>query len=270
MILSITISVFPLAVYGNVNDISNHWAKDVITQWIEKGLSKGYPDGTFRPNNQISRAEFMNLVNNAFGYTEELEISYSDVPENKWYISTIKRAKAAGYINGYDDGTIRPDNPITREEVATIITKIISIDKYEEGAEVFKDKDQMSWSKGYIGAVARGKFMVGFPDGTFRPTSNITRGEALFALNNILGKAGIQIIAKQDFLGITYIHVLWNRGIHPSKITANGKDLTYDEVDGKWKGTSLELNIGDTVEITSIENGIEYNRSVTVKDILDN
>ena len=165
---------------------------------------------------------------------------------------------------------MRPENPITREEVATIITKIINLKKYENGTEMFKDKNQMTWSKGYVGAVANEKYMVGFPDGTFRPINNITRGEALYALNNILGKAGVEIVAKQDFLGITYIHVLWNRGINPSMITANGEELTYDKIDEKWKGTSLNLNIGDTVEIISTENGIEHKMSVVVKDLLDN
>lgn len=274
MIISITISIFPLAVYGNVSDISDHWAKDVITQWIEKSLAKGYTDGTFRPKNHISRAEFMNLVNNAFGYTEEKEINYSDVLESKWYINTIKRAAAAGYISGYTDGTMKPDNPITREEVAAIIARIMKLELNEKGTEGFKDKDKIKWSKGYVGAVATAKYMVGTPDGNFNPLNNITRGEAVYALNNIIMEndevKGVQAVAKQDFFGITYIEVKWNRGVKPSAVKANGQDLTYDNKDGKWKGTSLELEIGDTVEIIVIENGVDVKENIIVKDILDN
>jgi hypothetical protein len=270
MIATIFMSIVPLEVYASVSDISGYWAEDVIAQWIEKGLANGYRDGTFRPKNDISRAEFMKLVNNAFEFTEEIEIDYKDVLEGKWYVSTIKKAKAAGYISGYKDGTMKPDNPITREEVAAIITRIMNLSPDEKGIESFKDKNEMRWSKGYIGAVATAKYMVGFPDGTFKPLNNITRGEAVYALNNIIGKKEVQVIAKQDFFGITYIRVLWDKGVKPSSVKANGKELNYDDTDKKWKGTSLDLEIGDEVEITVIQDGVETKMTVIVKDILDN
>lgn len=270
MAAAIFISLFSLEAHASVRDISGHWAEDVITKWIEKGLASGYSDGTFRANASISRAEFMKLVNNAFKLTQEAEIDYTDVTEGKWYVNTIKIAKAAGYINGYQDGTVRPDAPITREEAATIITKITNLSLNEKAIEGFKDKDQIKWSKGYIGAVTTAKYMVGFPDGTFKPLNNITRGEAIYALNNIISKEEVKLIAKQDFFGITYIQVVWNKGVKPLSVKANGKDLTYDEKEGKWKGTSLELNIGDTVEIAVLENGAESKATVVVEDILDN
>lgn len=269
LIAAIFISTVSLGAYGAVGDIAGYWAEDVITIWIEKGFAKGYTDGTFRPNNHISRAEFMSLVNNAFDYTEEKEINYSDVSENKWYTSTIKRAVAQGYISGYQNGTMRPDNPITREEVAAIITKIKNLSPEEKGIENFKDKNQIKWSKGYVGAVVAAKYMVGFPDGTFRPQNNITRGEAIFALNNIISNLEVRAVAKQDFFGVTYIRVNCNNGM-PSSIKANGIDLTYDKEDGQWKGTALDLNIGDKVEVIAIENGVETKVAIFVKDILDN
>ena len=270
IIAAIFISLVSLETYASDSDISGHWAEDIIAQWIEKGLANGYSDGTFRPNNDISRAEFMKLVNNTFEFTEEIEIDYKDVLQGKWYVSTIKKAKAAGYISGYADGTMKPDNPITREEVAAIITRIMNLSLDEKGIEHFKDKSEIKWSKGYIGAVTTAKYMVGFPDGTFKPLNYITRGEAVYALNNIIGKKEVQVVAKQDFFGITYIQVLWNKEVKPSSVKANGKELNYDDTDKKWKGTSLDLKIGDEVEITVIENGVETKMTVIVKDILDN
>jgi len=274
MIISIIISIFPLRSYADVSDISDYWGKEVIVQWLEKGLANGYPDGTFRPKNGITRAEFISLVNGAFGYTAEEEIEYKDLTQGKWYITSIKRAKAAGYISGYNDGTMRPDSTITREEVATIIGRITKLNPYAEGIEGFIDKENIKWSKGYVGAVASAKYMVGFPDGSFKPQNNITRGEAIYALNNIImGKEevkGVQALAKQDFLGITYIRVLWNKGIKPSAVKANGRDLTYDNSDGRWKGTALDWNIGDEVVIQAISNGSEEKMVILVKDILDN
>ena len=272
MVIAIMMSIYPIGSYA-ASDIGDHWAKDVIENWMEKGLANGYPDGTFRPNNNISRAEFMSLVNNAFGYTQEIEINFSDVLEGEWYVTTIKRAVAAGYISGYTDGTMRPEAPITREEVAVILTRIMELDLDEEAAEAFNDKDMLKWSKAYVGAVTAAKYMVGYPDGNFNPLNNITRGEALFALNNVITVKSdveeVQAMAKQDFLGITYIRVRWNNDVKPSEVKANGQDLTYDSSDGQWKGTALDLHIGDEVEILSIVNGIEEKILITVKDILD-
>lgn len=269
----IILSIIPIESYA-VSDISNHWAKNVIESWVERGLAKGYPDGTFKPNNLISRAEFISLVNNAFGFTEEAEISFNDVHEAEWYVVPIKRAVAAGYISGYPDGTIKPEAPITRQEVAVIIAKIMKLNLNEEAAEIFKDKDKLNWSKGYVGAVVAAKYMVGYPDGNFNPLNNITRGEAIYALNNVIegtqDVAEVQAVAKQDFLGITYIRVKWNQGIKPTVVKANGQELIYDSSDGEWKGTALDLHIGDDVEIVSVINGIEKKMVIKVKDILDN
>ena len=269
IVMLAVILLCPVFSYASFSDIEGYWGGDVILNWTNKGLAKGYNDGTFRPKNEITRAEFMSLINNAFGFTEEVDIDFKDVLEGKWYLSTIKKSKAAGYINGYEDGTIRPDKLITREEVASIIAKMTNLNQYEEGSKMFKDQERMKWSRGYIGAVANEKYMAGYPDGNFKPLNNITRGEAIFALDNIINKAGIQIIAKQDFLGITYIHVIWNKESQPLKVIANGNELKFDKDDGKWKGTSLYLNIGDGVEITAIGNGMEYRKTVFVKDIAD-
>jgi hypothetical protein len=198
--------LLPIKAQASIVDVTGHWAEEVILEWAEKELVNGYPDGTFRPNNNISRAEFMKLVNNAFQYTKEEEIDYMDVKKGEWYFSTVKSAKAAGYINGYDDGTMRPNNPITREEVATIIARIMNLEANEYGVEKYKDKDKIVWSKGYIGAVVKEGYMKGYPDETFKPQQYITRAEAVYALNNIIGKSDskiVQAIAKQDFFGIT-------------------------------------------------------------------
>lgn len=268
----LSISIIPLEVHAYINDISGYWAEEVVLEWIEKGLANGYSDGNFRPNNEITRAEFMKLTNNAFGFTEEKSINYMDVVEGQWFYDTIQKASANGYITGYEDNTIRPNNPITREEVATIIARIMNLNSKEEGIEDFIDKDDINWSRGYVGAVVSEKYMVGFPDGSFKPQKNITRGEAIYALNNIIGKKEMkdfEAIVKQDFLGITYIHVISNTEDKPLEVKANGQNLTYDKEDRRWKGTTLDLEIGDNVKISIIRSRGEETLTVKVKDMTD-
>lgn len=171
-------------------DISNHWAGAEIAKWAERGLVKGYPDGTFKPDGNVSRAEFMALVNRAFGYSQKAPVNYKDVPEGAWFYGTVAEARAAGYISGYEDGTMRPENPILRAEAAAIIARVTGLAADAGAAAGFADAaDIPSWSAGVIGAAAKAGIMGGYPDGSFRAQDFITRAEAVVALSRALSTA---------------------------------------------------------------------------------
>lgn len=72
------------------SDIAGHWAESVITQWQSKGLIQGYEDGTFKPGNTITRAEFVTLMNNAKGFWSEGSINFSDVKNGSWFYSAVR------------------------------------------------------------------------------------------------------------------------------------------------------------------------------------
>ena len=100
-----------------------------------------------------------------------------------WYADAVAKAAAAGYIEGYPDGTMRPDNPISREEAATIIMKINKLMENADAANKFTDASKLLWSKGAVGAVESAGIMIGYPDGSFQPKNYIKRGEAVSALD---------------------------------------------------------------------------------------
>ena len=106
----------------NYSDITGHWAEASI----KEAMNNGWVDKSniFRPNKSITRAEFVKVVNNAFGFNNETDIFFNDVNSNKWFYDQVCTAVGSGYINGYEDNTFRPNNYITREEVASIITCI--------------------------------------------------------------------------------------------------------------------------------------------------
>ena len=106
--------LLPGLAFGQANDYEGHWAEAQITKWLAKELVGGYGDGSFKPNNNITRAEFMTMVNKAFGFTAEANITFKDVAANAWYRDQVAKAAHIGYVAGYEDGTIRPDNPISR------------------------------------------------------------------------------------------------------------------------------------------------------------
>ena len=171
-------------------DIGGHWAEKQIKDWNEKGFIKGYSDNTFKPNNTITRAEFITLINNVFGYKDKAELSFTDIKSSDWYFGEIAKAIEAGYVKGYTDGTIKPNNEISRQEVAMVITNIMRLEMAENSVEISKLKDNkaiQAWSKGAIGAVLEKGYMKGYTDQTFKTGNPITRAEATVALNNVAG-----------------------------------------------------------------------------------
>jgi hypothetical protein len=168
------------------SDLDNaEWAKETIIEWVDKGLISGYEDGTFRPNQEVTRAEYAKMIFNAYELETDGKKEFSDVLQGDWHYEIITKKAFLGFVNGYPDGTFRPDAPITRAEAATIIFNILNLVENEDAANIFLDSNMMpGWAKGIIGAVYEAGFILGYPDGTFRPDENITRAESVFMINN--------------------------------------------------------------------------------------
>ncbi len=165
------------------NDYAAHWAKDAIATAMASGVVTGYPDGTFQPDSTISRVEFFQMTNKMFGFTKESKAVYSDVTPQSWYATVVEKANAAGYISGYVDGTIHPQDRVTRQEAAVIISRLKSLPTVSQ-APIFTDALTIAdWSRPAIMGSLAAKVMVGYPDGTFKPQEPITRAEALVILN---------------------------------------------------------------------------------------
>jgi hypothetical protein len=170
-------------------DTSGHWAAEAISDWAGKGLVGGYPDGSFQPNAGITRAEFMAIVNRAMGYQETVAIDFSDVEATDWFFAEVAKAVQAGYITGYQDGTMQPKNRITRQEVATIISRLIKLTGDVEAIQSFTDRQNIgAWCQEMVGAVVSGGYMGGYPDGTFQPENPITRAETVTVLQRMTGE----------------------------------------------------------------------------------
>ncbi|WP_457643473.1 S-layer homology domain-containing protein [Persephonella sp.] len=117
----ITIGVFNC----DFTDISQSWAEQYITDMCSKGVVSGYPDGTYKPDNSITRAEVSTLIAKAMNLKTAACTSspFSDVPMAAWYCPYVEALKSAGIIEGYPDNTYRPDNPVTRAEMAVFISR---------------------------------------------------------------------------------------------------------------------------------------------------
>lgn len=165
-------------------DIKGHWAYDSIKQFIEKGYISGYEDKTFKPNNSITRAEFVKIVNKVFNFTEQDGENFKDIEPGTWYYEDICIGVRAGYINGYQDETFRPNEPISREEAASIISTITKL--YGKSSLKFIDDNKIGlWAKESVYGLVENNIMSGYEDNTFRPKNKITRAEAVATLSRV-------------------------------------------------------------------------------------
>ena len=109
--------------YSDVS--SSDWYNNAISTLSNLGVITGYEDGTFRPNASISRAEFVTIATRFFDYTAEYEGTFSDVSYSSWYADFVQAAVDMGLVNGYENGTFRPNASITRAEAVAIVNRVL-------------------------------------------------------------------------------------------------------------------------------------------------
>lgn len=163
-----------------VKDIDKHWAKTEINYLIDKKVMSGYDDDSFRPENKISRVEFLKIVNNVFENRKSEKIDFKDVARKDWFYNDVEKAVGAGYTLGYDDNTFRPNEAITRQEASKILVIAGGLEGIEPAEKVdFKDRGKIdSWALDYIDIMVEKGYISGYDDQTFKPRKNLTRAEA--------------------------------------------------------------------------------------------
>ncbi len=171
--------------------VSGSWYYDNVMQAAANGIVSGYPDGTFKPGNSVTRRDFAIMLTQMLGVSNDgTAVSpFIDVDEDDYGVVAIAYCKAQGIISGYEeDGTFRPDNTITRQEAASMIVKAMGVSQASD--EAYPDDSQIaSWAKDAVYKAKAAGLMKGYEeDGTFRPTGKITRAEAASIMVNALNQ----------------------------------------------------------------------------------
>jgi hypothetical protein len=111
-------------------DVQNHWARPFIEALTERSILNGYPNGTFRPDNSVTRAEFAAILGAVFASSRSPKreyVPFIDVPDNHWAVNRIKQTYEAGFFSGYPDGRFRPNDRIFRSDVLVAIVNGLEI-----------------------------------------------------------------------------------------------------------------------------------------------
>lgn len=175
------------------SDLSgSEWAKDAIYALSERKIISGYDDGSFRPNNTITRNEFITMLMIAFDMVDEnAEYTFVDGDGGAWYAKYVASAKKAGVVTGYTDGRFGDGENITRQDLAVMVYRLANIEK-KETAVSFADDDKISdYAKEAVYTLNSVGIINGMGENNFEPTENATRAQAARILYLALGGADI-------------------------------------------------------------------------------
>ena len=171
-------------------DIAGHWAEADIKEMAQRGIVAGITASMFAPDQEITRAEFAAIVVRALGISAAAgSVEFEDVAQDSWYAGPVMAAAAAGLITGYE-GEFRPDDLITREEMAVVIVKAyqyLGKETSRGGISKFSDREEISlWAEEYVDQAASAELISGVSATRFAPHENATRAQVASLVKRLL------------------------------------------------------------------------------------
>lgn len=171
------------------SDMTQHWAKDAVESLTDSGIISGFPDGTFRPEDSVTRAQFTVMVARALGISSDEKCALTDIEQGSWYEKSVSAAVQAGIINGMGNDKFCPDEYIKRQDALLIIYRAFNEILKETKETDFVDNAQISdYAKDAIDALYAAEIVKGTDDGRLKPADNTSRAEVATILVRILEK----------------------------------------------------------------------------------
>lgn len=175
-------------------DISGHWAEQAIKNLAQKGIIKGKTEKEFMPEDSITRAEFAALIRRAFNLnTVKYENEFADIGDNDWYADEVQTIVDSGIMSGDGNGIFRPNDPISRQEMAKVIVNAYILKTGVTDIEAknlsFADSYQVdAWAVEYVGKAISLGLITGYDDNTYRPGISMTRAQGAAVISRLLNK----------------------------------------------------------------------------------
>jgi hypothetical protein len=162
-------------------DIVDHWSEDAVCRLYNLGVVEGRNERNFYPNDNVTRAEFLKISLLNLGYNVSSSgTDFSDVKSGSWYYRYVTFAESKGFVDGYKDGTFRPNEDISRAEAVVLIMKMARISSVNTSSTTnrFSDVDSDDWFASAVAVAVGNGIVEGYGDGSFRPKSKLSRAEA--------------------------------------------------------------------------------------------
>lgn len=214
------------------NDTAKHWAKGQIDRWAGYGVLNGVTSSQFRPDNNITRAEFFAIMGRLFAPTQTADISkFQDVPRAAWFYNDIAKAVKMDIANGLSDSSMGPKATITRQDASVLIGRALGL--YSDNTAnlaKFSDSGQISdYARPYVSALVNSGYINGMSNGGFSPQGRLTRAQAVKIIDNIITE---MYNPSKDYTGQTINGSMFirNKGVTLKNVTVKGNLIVADGV----------------------------------------
>lgn len=218
-------------------DTESHWASDTINQFEKYKIVTGYDDNTFKPDDCMTRAEFITVINKILGAEAESAKYIPDISRDDWYYHEIRKAVKLGIVQGDDQGYIYPNSPITREEAVVILGRAFKIKNAYTIKTSSTDAYAISkWARGEFYAAVNYGYISGYEDQTLRPQGTITRAEVITIISRIIPNILTIDVYSGDIHGNTLVY---SDNVVLTNATVTGSLFISDSAIGTLKAKNV-------------------------------
>ncbi len=204
-----------------------------VKKLVDFGIIAGYPDGTFKPEGEVTRAEMCKMINLTLGFTDFGDVpGFRDVTVNNWYFTYALAAQKQGYVEGYEDKTFRGGNNITRQEVCAILNRLLK--PMDLGIPVTINDAVSNWARPHVELIVQNFIMPLEEGNTFRATENLKRHELATVLSNMaIGPvqqidADVRFFVNGEQYGDTQTVFVGECAVQPADPQAPGPEYEFD------------------------------------------
>lgn len=199
----IAASIFNSNVYANTfSDITASQAKQYIETFSQKGFLSGYPDGTFRPNNPITRAEVVALFAKFDVKVNTNGVDFKDISINDWFKESVEKATKTKILSGYDDGTFKPLNDITRYEAIKLVSLMVRSENYQSVQLPYSDSENIPlWVNNDVRNLYSAGVIGIYPSNIINGNEKATRAEVVEMMSKAMEKQSWSIDAVSQIIG---------------------------------------------------------------------
>jgi hypothetical protein len=188
----------PIVSSKDFADVAGYWAQPYVNELASRAVIGGFPDGTFKPNAEITRSQFASIVTHALNLpTTAAGNNFTDVPATHWAAASIAAVANAGLVGGFPDGTFHPEDKLTRAQALVILAKALhsNVAPNSNALDPYSDKQAVpSWASDAIATAAQAHIIANFPDAAqIRPNALATRGEVAALMYQTLSSLGANL-----------------------------------------------------------------------------
>lgn len=205
MCLAVIAQMAAVSVYAAPSvdqDLDSHWASLYLLEGIQRAWIAGYPDGTIRPDNAVTRSELAAMICRLAGKEDDgrtaarMVPAFADLSSNHWALGYIRICKEMGILRGEPDGGIRADAIVTRAEMAAMVSRLLTYlgaPRESPKSVSYADKSEVpDWALDAVAGLTKLGIIRGDDTGNFRPYSGTSRAESVAVLARVCDVCGMR------------------------------------------------------------------------------